>query len=67
MAVDGAEPEDAALAADCSVATARGAAGRLLAALDLAVAATGEKNSSSVKFAWASRILEFAAPSRQVC
>lgn len=65
MAVDGAQPEDAALAADCSVATARGAGVRLVAALDLAVAATGEKNSNSVKYAWASRILEFAAPSCQ--
>ncbi|ADP20104.1 hypothetical protein AXYL_06822 (plasmid) [Achromobacter xylosoxidans A8] len=62
IAVDGARPEDAATAANCSVATARGAAGRLLAALELAVAATGETNVPRPEYAWASRLLDIALP-----
>ncbi len=62
LVVDGAWPEDAARAANCSVATARGAAVKLLAGLELAVAATGKEQSHSPEYAWASRILEVALP-----
>lgn len=58
MAVDGAGPEDAARTANCSVATARGAALRLLAGLELAVAAAGKEHSHSPGYAWASRIFK---------
>lgn len=62
MVVDGTGPEDAAGAANCSVATARGAAVRLLAGLDLAVAAAGKEHSQSPGYAWASRIFEDVLP-----
>lgn len=62
LALNGAGPEEAAAAANCSVATARGAAGRLLAALELALAATGETNVPCPEYAWATRILDVALP-----
>lgn len=62
LALEGAGPEEAAAAANCSVATARGAAGRLLAALELALAATGETNAPYPEYAWATRILDVALP-----
>ncbi len=62
MAVDGTGPEDAARVANCSVATARGAALKLLAGLELAIAAAGKEHSHNAGYAWASRIVENALP-----
>ncbi|WMD23941.1 hypothetical protein RAS12_30375 (plasmid) [Achromobacter seleniivolatilans] len=64
MAVDGLSPEQAAHAADCSIATAKGAAGKLLAALDLAAAAAAAKRPP--KYEWASRLVPYALPKQRL-
>lgn len=64
MAVDGLQPEQAAHAADCSIATAKGAVGKLLGALYLAAAAAAATRPP--KYEWASRLVPFALPTHRM-